>query len=364
MTPSSSDDILDLVQPHLRDVPPYVPVEPPDGGREAPGYRRRSASSSSTPTRTPTARRRAWPRRWPVPTRCTSTRTRSSAGSARLSAATSASAPTTSSAAPARDELIDLLIRMFVPPGDALLNFPPTFSFYPFLAAIQDAFVVNIERREDFSIDIDEALRHASGVGLIVTTSPNNPSGTLLPREDLAGPARDRQARDRGRGLRRVLRRDLHRPHPGAREPHRAADPEQVGRARRSASRLHGRPTGPDRPRHAREAALQPQRRCGDRRPSPAWTTSATSRSASPDDRGARPHVELLSALPGFEVTPSRLELPPLPASPASPPATCTRSSLERGVLVRYFDTPLLQNHIRISAGRPDQTDALMAALA
>ena len=36
---------------------------------------------------------------------------------------------------------------------------------------------------------------------------------------------------------------------------------------------------------------------------------------------------------------------------------------IERGMLLRYFDTPLLQNHIRISAGRPDQTDALLIAL-
>jgi histidinol-phosphate/aromatic aminotransferase/cobyric acid decarboxylase-like protein len=31
--------------------------------------------------------------------------------------------------------------------------------------------------------------------------------------------------------------------------------------------------------------------------------------------------------------------------------------------MIRYFDTPLLQNHLRISVGRPDQNDALLAAL-
>ena len=35
----------------------------------------------------------------------------------------------------------------------------------------------------------------------------------------------------------------------------------------------------------------------------------------------------------------------------------------QKGVLVRYFDNPLLKNSIRISIGRPDQTDALMKAL-
>ena len=31
--------------------------------------------------------------------------------------------------------------------------------------------------------------------------------------------------------------------------------------------------------------------------------------------------------------------------------------------MVRYFDTALLQNRLRFSAGRPDQTDRLLAAL-
>jgi histidinol-phosphate aminotransferase len=34
-----------------------------------------------------------------------------------------------------------------------------------------------------------------------------------------------------------------------------------------------------------------------------------------------------------------------------------------RGILVRYFSKPGLTDHIRISIGRPDQTDALLVAL-
>jgi histidinol-phosphate/aromatic aminotransferase/cobyric acid decarboxylase-like protein len=32
-------------------------------------------------------------------------------------------------------------------------------------------------------------------------------------------------------------------------------------------------------------------------------------------------------------------------------------------VLVRYFDKPGLRDHIRVSVGRPSDTDALLAAL-
>jgi len=35
----------------------------------------------------------------------------------------------------------------------------------------------------------------------------------------------------------------------------------------------------------------------------------------------------------------------------------------QRGILLRYFNTPLLNNCIRISVGKPEQTEALMQAL-
>jgi len=35
----------------------------------------------------------------------------------------------------------------------------------------------------------------------------------------------------------------------------------------------------------------------------------------------------------------------------------------DKGIMVRYFDTPLLKNSIRISVGKPEHTDALIEAL-
>ena len=35
----------------------------------------------------------------------------------------------------------------------------------------------------------------------------------------------------------------------------------------------------------------------------------------------------------------------------------------KRGILIRYFDRPLLRNGIRISVGKPEHTDALIKAL-
>ena len=35
----------------------------------------------------------------------------------------------------------------------------------------------------------------------------------------------------------------------------------------------------------------------------------------------------------------------------------------EKGIQVRYFDTPLLCDYIRISVGKPEHTDTLIMAL-
>lgn len=40
------------------------------------------------------------------------------------------------------------------------------------------------------------------------------------------------------------------------------------------------------------------------------------------------------------------------------------RLAKEHGIMVRHYDTPLLKGFIRVSVGKPEHTDALMAALA
>jgi histidinol-phosphate aminotransferase len=66
--------------------------------------------------------------------------------------------------------------------------------------------------------------------------------------------------------------------------------------------------------------------------------------------------------MPGVTVTPSRANFV-LCHLETVPARDVHRRLLEQGILVRYFDTPLLQNHVRISAGRPEQTDAFINAL-
>lgn len=93
------------------------------------------------------------------------------------------------------DELIDLVMRLVIEPGDTIVNCPPTFGMYAFDAAINGAGVVNIWRHPNLSINIDEierlfipdlkGEREPEPPKIIFITSPNNPDGSLLADEDL-----------------------------------------------------------------------------------------------------------------------------------------------------------------------------------
>lgn len=86
------------------------------------------------------------------------------------------------------DELIDLTFRLFLEPGDTILNCPPTFTMYTLTAKwIGNTNVVDIPRHADFSLDVekieDAALQ--TNAKLLCLCSPNNPDGSTMPPETL-----------------------------------------------------------------------------------------------------------------------------------------------------------------------------------
>jgi histidinol-phosphate aminotransferase len=86
------------------------------------------------------------------------------------------------------DELIDLIMRTTLSPGgDTIINCPPTFGMYAFDADLNNAQVVNVPRRSDFSIDVDGIIKATEEYSpkLLFLTSPNNPDGSLLVKADL-----------------------------------------------------------------------------------------------------------------------------------------------------------------------------------
>ena len=82
------------------------------------------------------------------------------------------------------DELIDLLLRLFVEPGDKVIDFPPTFGMYTFSTDVCGGKVVSIPRKQDFSIDVAAVKKAADKqTKVIFIASPNNPSGNVIPEQ-------------------------------------------------------------------------------------------------------------------------------------------------------------------------------------
>ena len=80
------------------------------------------------------------------------------------------------------DELLDLLMRVFLEPHDCILSCPPTFGMYSFDAELNAARCIEVPRHADFSLDMD-AIRTAVETcqpKLLFITSPNNPDGSVL----------------------------------------------------------------------------------------------------------------------------------------------------------------------------------------
>jgi histidinol-phosphate aminotransferase len=84
------------------------------------------------------------------------------------------------------DELIDLLLRMFVAPGDEVITTVPTFDMYRFSTQVCRGKVIEVVRLKDFEVDIP-AVKAAitKKTCLIFITNPNNPTGTLIPQNDI-----------------------------------------------------------------------------------------------------------------------------------------------------------------------------------
>lgn len=88
------------------------------------------------------------------------------------------------------DEILDYLCRIVLEPGDVVINCPPTFGMYSFDAELSAGYVRDVWRTAGFAVDVDAVLAAAMGPGskapkLLFLTSPNNPSGNWLPDDDL-----------------------------------------------------------------------------------------------------------------------------------------------------------------------------------
>jgi histidinol-phosphate aminotransferase len=168
--------------PHIQNLPPYTPIEPFEVLSERVGRRPEDIikldANENPYGMSPRAREAlanlAYGHIYPDP--------ESRALRAALSQFTGAPAENLLPGAGA-DELIDLIMRVALSPGDAVINCPPTFGMYAFGADLNNAKVINVPRNSDFSLDLNGILEAAEKYSpkLIFLASPNNPDGSLLP---------------------------------------------------------------------------------------------------------------------------------------------------------------------------------------
>ncbi len=297
------------------------------------------------------------------------------------------------------DELIDLLMRVMLDPGDTVLTCPPTFGMYAFDARLNAAQVVEVPRisplplppsppllregkprrgharrgggRERFSLDLD-AIRRAveeHRPKLLFLATPNNPDGSLpspaaldallkLPTlvvldeayieftDDALGRTASRITQVPQRDNLVVLRtfskwgglaglRVGYGAFPQWLTPTlwKAKQPYNVNVAAQEAARatladLEERQLVVANLRHERERLYRS-----------------------------------LQAIPYLEPYPSHANFILCRVVGRDAAALQRRLAEEYGILIRYFAKPGLEDHIRISVGRPQDTDRLLEAL-
>ncbi|MCP4418253.1 MAG: histidinol-phosphate transaminase [Chloroflexi bacterium] len=86
------------------------------------------------------------------------------------------------------DELIDLVLRVLLSPGDVVIDCPPSFGMYPFSTAVNSGQYVPVRRKADFSLDvegIETAVANHPNVKVLFICSPNNPDGSIISDDEL-----------------------------------------------------------------------------------------------------------------------------------------------------------------------------------
>jgi histidinol-phosphate aminotransferase len=84
------------------------------------------------------------------------------------------------------DEIMDLLMKVFVRRGSKVIVAEPTFPMYTFFAELYGGKKVTVMLKRDFSLDVDAILKRADkDTHLLFVCSPNNPTGNQFRESDI-----------------------------------------------------------------------------------------------------------------------------------------------------------------------------------
>ena len=84
------------------------------------------------------------------------------------------------------DDAIELILKVFVQPGDEVILPIPTFFIYDFATKSVGGIPINVHRTEDFGLDVEAILAKVTPrTKVLFIANPNNPTANLVPREIL-----------------------------------------------------------------------------------------------------------------------------------------------------------------------------------
>jgi histidinol-phosphate aminotransferase len=84
------------------------------------------------------------------------------------------------------NQLIDLVLRLFITKGDEVINCVPTFGIYRFSTELCGGTLVEVPRDDNFAVNIG-AVKAAitKKTKIIILANPNAPTGNTTPRRDI-----------------------------------------------------------------------------------------------------------------------------------------------------------------------------------
>lgn len=266
------------------------------------------------------------------------------------------------------DELLQLVGMAFIEPGDRLIDLPPTFGMYRWLADITGADYTPVRRDAAFGVDaaaVAAAADHPRAK-LVFVTHPNNPDGSLTTEHALRHLAAlpiivviDEAYIDFSR---RPSVAAWALEHPNVIVLRTFSKLAGLAGMRAGYGVFHASIA-----RHLWKLK-QPYT------PTAATATAVIAALADPGhladtrDRIIAERERMASAVAALgwlEALPSEANFVLFRVRGAGgAPGRNLRDALEaRGIMVRYFDRDGLRDCVRISVGRPEDTDAVLAAL-
>jgi len=89
-------------------------------------------------------------------------------------------------AAGGSNQLIDLVLRLFIGKGDEVINCVPTFAIFRFSTELCGGTLVEVPRDKNFAVDVSAVKAAISKkTKIIFLVNPNSPTGTLMPQPDI-----------------------------------------------------------------------------------------------------------------------------------------------------------------------------------